>query len=147
LPASRFVTRLVAWWRRLRRTAEGQPAPHLSLPASPELLHSLEQLAGDEQRGAAEVAAELLTSALLQRQAAGERPGLETWQSLSPREQQVGALACMGYTNRQIAASLVLSQETVKSHMRHVLHKFGVHNREELRQLLSGWDFAGWLEE
>jgi DNA-binding CsgD family transcriptional regulator len=145
LPASRFVTRLAAWWRRLRRKQENQPAPHLSLPASQEMINSLEQLAGDEKRGAAEVAAELLSGALLQRQAAGEH--LVVWQSLSPREQQVAALACLHYTNRQIAASLVLSRNTVKTHLRHVLHKFGVHSRDELRRLLSSWDFAGWLEE
>ena len=146
MPASRFVTRLASLWRRLRPAPDDQPASQLSLPASQELIHSLEQLAADERRSAAEIAAALLTHALLQhRQPAGE--SLALWQSLSAREQQIAALACMGYTNRQIAASLVLSHNTVKTHLRHALHKFGVRDRDELRQLLSGWDFAGWLEE
>ena len=145
LSSSRFMVHLTSLWRWLRHTQNNQPAPHLSLPASQEMIHSLEQLAKDEQRSAAEVAAELLSSALLQRQEAGEY--LEIWQTLSPREQQVAALACMHYTNRQIAACLVITRNTVKTHLRHVLHKFGLHNRDELRQVLSSWDFASWFEE
>ena len=49
-----------------------------------------------------------------------------------------------GCTNRQIAARLVLSPETVKTHLRSVLHKFGLRSKAELRQALAGWDFSGW---
>jgi DNA-binding CsgD family transcriptional regulator len=31
----------------------------------------------------------------------------ERWQLLSPREQEVTALPCQGYTNRQMAARLI----------------------------------------
>ena len=66
------------------------------------------------------------------------------WEGLSPREQEVVALACLGRTNRQIAARLYLSPETIKTHMRHAQRKFGVANKSELRALLVDWDFSGW---
>ena len=34
-----------------------------------------------------------------------------------------------GASNREIAAGLFLSEETVKSHVKRILHKFGVANR------------------
>lgn len=56
--------------------------------------------------------------------------------SLSPREQQVTLLTLQGLTNRQIATMLVISPETVKTHVRHALEKFGLHSKAELRLLL-----------
>jgi len=42
------------------------------------------------------------------------------------------ALLVRGLKNRQIAASLVLSENTVESHLAHAYEKLGVHNRGEL---------------
>jgi DNA-binding CsgD family transcriptional regulator len=67
------------------------------------------------------------------------------WESLSQREKEVAAFTCLGLTNRQIAARLSLSPETVKSHIRSVLVKFGLNSKDELRRILAGWDFSGWL--
>ncbi len=67
------------------------------------------------------------------------------WESLSPREQDVTALSCLGFTNRQIAARLSLSPETIKTHVRNVLSKFGINSKSELRHILAGWDFSAWL--
>lgn len=106
------------------------------------LLESLRQLAEREQRSEDEVAADLLEAALAQRGATEAR--IQIWKSLSPREQQVVALACLGRTNRQIAAQLYLSPETIKTHMRRAQHKFGVASKSELRTLLADWDFTGW---
>ena len=64
------------------------------------------------------------------------------WQSLSPREQQVAALTCLGYTNPQIAARLGLAVETVRTHTRNVQFKFNVNSKADLRLLLSAWDFS-----
>ena len=66
--------------------------------------------------------------------------------SLTPREQDVAALACLGYTNRQIAARLGISPDTVKTHVRNLLHKFELHSKDELRSLLQDWDFSAWEE-
>ena len=67
------------------------------------------------------------------------------WESLSPREQEVTALTCLGLTNRQIASRLSLSPETIKTHVRNVLTKFDAGGKPELRQILAGWDFSGWM--
>ena len=67
------------------------------------------------------------------------------WESLSPREQDVAALSCLGFTNRQIAARLSLSPETIKTHVRNLLSKFGINSKSELRHILAGWDFSAWL--
>ena len=68
----------------------------------------------------------------------------QRWQSLSPREQDVAALACLGYTNRQIGAFLSISPETVKTHLRNALVKFNLRTRSELHMLLKDWDFSAW---
>ena len=69
---------------------------------------------------------------------------LSRWRMLSPREQQVAALICLNYTGRQIAARLKISPETVKTHTRNLLNKFGLRTRTELRQVLADWDFSAW---
>ncbi len=133
-----FVTRL------LRSLGYSRPA-RLAFHMDQALDQSLRQLAEQEQRNPEDVAADLLSFALAQRHAADEN--LERWRSLSPREQQVAALACLSYTNRQIAARLVISPETVKTHVRNILHKFGLRSKSELRQALAEWDFGAWEAE
>jgi len=67
------------------------------------------------------------------------------WESLSPRERDIAALTCLGYTNRQISVRLSLSPETIKTHVHNVLLKFGVNSKAELRHILAGWDFSNWM--
>ena len=67
------------------------------------------------------------------------------WESLSRREQEVVAFTCLGLTNRQIAARLSLSPDTIKTHIRRVLKKFGLNSKDELRHILADWDFSNWL--
>lgn len=55
-------------------------------------------------------------------------PGLEA-HGLSRREAQVLVLAAEGLTNREIAAALYLSPETVKGYLRDVFAKLGLRNR------------------
>jgi DNA-binding CsgD family transcriptional regulator len=50
---------------------------------------------------------------------------------LTPREHEVLALVAQGLTNRQIASLLVISEVTVKVHVRHILDKLGVRSRTE----------------
>ena len=114
--------------------------PHATADVS--LLRSLRDLAAREQRPPEEVIAGLLNQAMQERQAA--ESGWKRWQTLSPREQQVAALVCLNHTGRQIAACLVISPETVKTHVSNLLRKFGLRTRQELRQSLAGWDFGAW---
>lgn len=50
---------------------------------------------------------------------------------LTPRESEVLALLAEGLSNRDIATSLYLSPETVKTHTRRVFAKLGVHSRAQ----------------
>jgi DNA-binding NarL/FixJ family response regulator len=52
-------------------------------------------------------------------------PGLEELLGLTPREAEVLALVARGYTNREIAATLVISVRTAGLHVSHILRKLG----------------------
>ena len=96
--------------------------------------------AGTETGGGGE--ADMIVTALAQRETHGEL--YHRWQSLSPREQEVTALACGGYTNRQIAARLGISAETIKTHLGNTLRKFRMRGKMELQTALRAWDFSEW---
>lgn len=66
------------------------------------------------------------------------------WHELTPREQQVVALACLGYTNQEIAQRLSISVNTVRTYVRNILDKFQVPNKTELRLALADWNFEDW---
>ena len=57
--------------------------------------------------------------------------GLEEALGLTPREAEVLALLARGYTNREIAATLVISVRTAGVHVSHILRKLGAPNRLE----------------
>jgi DNA-binding NarL/FixJ family response regulator len=57
-----------------------------------------------------------------------ERAGEKT---LTRREQGVLELVARGLTNREIQASLSLSEGTLKNHLKHIYEKLGVSNRTE----------------
>ncbi len=48
---------------------------------------------------------------------------------LTPREEEVLALAAVGRSSREIAAELVISEKTVRNHLEHIYAKAGVSNR------------------
>lgn len=66
----------------------------------------------------------------------------QRWIGLSPREQDVTALACLRYTNPQIAARLGLSVGTVRSYLEKVLNKLGLQSKADLRVFFAAWDFS-----
>jgi DNA-binding CsgD family transcriptional regulator len=67
----------------------------------------------------------------------------DIWTSLSPREQEVTALTCLGYRSYEIAEALSISYETVRTHSKHVYAKFGL-SRKELPLALRNWNFDAW---
>ena len=69
------------------------------------------------------------------------------WVSLSQREQQVVALICLGYRNYEIAQTLVIAPETVKTHLQRIFDKFHLRSSKELRLALKDWDFRDWWEQ
>ena len=59
-----------------------------------------------------------------------------TTSRLSEREREVAALVARGFTNREIAAQLVLSQRTVDTHVDHIRTKLGLRSRSQIGALL-----------
>lgn len=56
----------------------------------------------------------------------------DPYETLSERERQILLLAAMGHTNREIAKSLRLSEQTVHYNRANVMEKLGLHDRVEL---------------
>lgn len=52
--------------------------------------------------------------------------------ALTQRERVVVAEAASGFSNKEIASKLHISEDTVKRHLTHVYHKFDITNRVEL---------------
>jgi DNA-binding CsgD family transcriptional regulator len=59
------------------------------------------------------------------------------WNSLTPTELQVADLVRLGSTNKQIAASLLMGTETVKTHVSHIFTKLGLSNRSQLATIAT----------
>jgi DNA-binding CsgD family transcriptional regulator len=57
---------------------------------------------------------------------------------LTPRQTEILHQLELGRSTRQIAAELKLSPETVRNHVRHVLHALGVHSRLEAVAVAHG---------
>ena len=55
-----------------------------------------------------------------------------TRDELTPQELVVSRLVARGLTNREVAAQLFLSTNTIETHLRHVFQKLGLRSRTEL---------------
>jgi len=119
-----------------------KPGPRI-YQVSESLQITLTTLAQREGRPEQELFTDLVSAGLTRYHSIKElRP---KWESLSPREQDVTALTCLGLTNRQMAGRLSLSPETIKTHIRNALLKFDINSKSELRHILAHWDFSGWM--
>ena len=59
------------------------------------------------------------------------------WQSLSRREQQVMKSVAQGFTSREIANDLLLSEKTIATYRSRAMIKLGLNTRAELVQLIN----------
>jgi DNA-binding NarL/FixJ family response regulator len=123
-------------------TSAGPPSTR-NFKLDSHLLQSIHDLAKRDQRPPEQIITELIGFALEHRQAVEEN--MRCWQSLTPREQEVVALVCRGYTNHQVAEHLMISTDTVKTHTRNAVIKFKLSSKSELRLALADWDFTAWL--
>jgi DNA-binding NarL/FixJ family response regulator len=79
-----------------------------------------------------EVAARVLQAAVAGGQSASnECKNDELKCRLTQRESEVLCLVVDGLNNQEIAEALSISAETVKTHVRHIIEKLGVHSRTE----------------
>ena len=125
-------------WMGLRRRSGSR-----FFEVSESLQVSIKTLAEHEGRSEQELLPDLLAAGLNQYRSYEEL--WRQWETLTDRERDVTAFICLGLTNRQIADRLSVSPETVKTHVSNVLSKYGLSSRSELRHILAGWDFSGWM--
>ena len=59
---------------------------------------------------------------------------------LSKREAVVLSLVAQGFTNREIATSLFISENTVKVHLRTIMEKLHAHTRQQAVSMVGGKD-------
>ena len=74
---------------------------------------------------------------------AEEKSNMVWIKDLSGREKEISVLVARGFTNEQIGEKLDISELTVKTHLRNVYSKTGVHDKAQLvsRILKSETDF------
>jgi len=103
----------------------------------------LKELAREEGTSIEKLAAELFKKEVIKWYEKTDEHEL-IWQSLSERQKEVAALACLDYTNVEIAEKMSVSIDTVKKHMTEALRKFGIRGRHQLGYILKKWDFSAY---
>ena len=109
-----------------------------------ELIAVIKDVAKQQKRAEEEVIADFTKVGLSQ--FLTQKELRDRWDSLSHREQQVAALICLGYRNYEIAETLVITPQTVKTHLQRIFNKFHLRSSKELRFALKDWDFRDWWE-
>jgi DNA-binding CsgD family transcriptional regulator len=132
-------------WQQLCEAVDQLDSAENTFSSYQQVLREVQELAQDQARKEEQVILDLLNQALCDRRRQSNTQ--HAWETLSQREKEVTALVCTGLTGRQIAAYLVLSPETIKTHVRHILRKFGLNSRQELRNQLTDWDFNHWIPD
>ena len=60
--------------------------------------------------------------------------------AFTPREREVFALVARGKTNAAVAEELVVSENTVKFHLKSIYQKLGIHSKAEVMKLIENND-------
>lgn len=92
-----------------------------------QLFDALEGVAKGEAAFSGVIAAKILKE--FKRSEAGAEEELDTTEPLTEREIEVLQLVAEGKSNQEIAESLVISESTVKNHLRNILGKLHLRNR------------------
>ncbi len=94
-----------------------------------QLLRSLDTVASGQAALAPEMTTKLLTQLSGDETTPAARRRGEPHHQLSERELEILRLIAEGASNRQIAGQLYLSENTVRTHLVHILGKLGLENR------------------
>lgn len=118
-----------------RRLSEARDAAD----AARETIRALAATLPDEDRARryAEGAEALLPKVGGRRRETGEPPG-----GLTPRELDVATLLARGMTNKEIASELVISDQTVETHVKRILAKLGFSSRTQVAAWVVGEGLA-----
>lgn len=138
----------MSWLRRLLQYFIGEEQdrtePTRVFLQDEELIAVIRDVARQQSRAEEDVMAEFTKVGLNQYVAQSEMQN--RWNSLTHREQQVVALVCLSYRNYEIAQTLGIAPETVKTHLQHIFDKLHLRGSKELRLVLRDWDFRDWWE-
>lgn len=129
-PFENFLTRL------------GYIRPETFIEIDPDLIPLLTNIANKEGLSLSDTVHQLLSFAVGEHHFSDEN--LALWHTLTDREKETAAFTCLGYTNHAIAQKMVISPNTVKTHLRRILQKFDVSSKSELQLILASWDFSSW---
>jgi DNA-binding NarL/FixJ family response regulator len=94
-----------------------------------QLFDALEGVARGEAAFSGAIAAKILRE--FERTVRGTRQDLGATEALTEREREVLQLVAQGKSNLEIAQALVISESTVKNHLRNILGKLHLRNRIE----------------
>jgi len=126
--------------RRMIKNRKGKKNRVLFLDV--EILTVLHRTAREQNRSEEEILTDWVASGV---DHSFKNKAAETqWDSLTRREREVLALVCLGSRNYEIAETLGIGDQTVKTHLQNIFRKFGLRSKRELRQLLQDWDFESW---
>jgi DNA-binding CsgD family transcriptional regulator len=128
--------------RLLQKLGLASGGENRTFEVSADLLPIIEAYAEAEGRTPDDVLSDMVSFAARERQRA--RSADAGWERLTAREQEVVALACLGYSNPAIAAFLVISPHTTRNHLRNAYQRLGIRSKRELRAYFHGWDFDSW---
>jgi DNA-binding NarL/FixJ family response regulator len=94
-----------------------------------ELLHAIRMVSQGQAYLPPAIVTRLLSG--IRKKKAAEAPDAEV-ESLTPRELELVEWVKKGYTNRQIALELTVSEGTVRTHVHNIMQKLGLQNRNQL---------------
>ena len=94
-----------------------------------ELVHAVRVVAAGDALLAPSVTRRLIADFARQRR--NPRPPAGTLDELTPRETEVLSLIARGLSNAEISGTLVISEDTTKTHIRHILAKLDLRDRAQ----------------
>lgn len=93
------------------------------------IVSDVEEKKGIEQNAAEEEMTQVEAEKQGMKSAAFQRLGL------TKRETEIATLISLGYSNREIAEELIISETTVKKHVSNIFEKTGIERRDELKNI------------
>jgi len=62
---------------------------------------------------------------------------------LTSREREIALLLARGYSNRQLAEALVITEQTAETHVKHILSKLELRSRHQVTEWVTHTDLGG----